>query len=75
MSDGYFDSDASRLHDLLTRTGLRSLDARPHTIFAQIVNQVKRLIGRTSAVEANASMDPNGIPIIGARLEFSDDEA
>jgi hypothetical protein len=74
ISDGYFDSDASRLHDLLTRTGLRSLDATPHTVFAQLINRVKRLLGRTSAVETKASVDPNGIPIIGARLEFSDDE-
>lgn len=75
ISDGYFDSDASRLHDLLTRTGLRSMDATPHTIFSQLVNQVKRLLRRTSAVEAKATTDPNGIPIIGTRLEFSDDES
>lgn len=74
LSEGDYDDDSSRLDALLTRTGLRSIDDTPHTIFSQLVNRIKRLLRRTSAVEASATFDTSGIPIIGTRLEFSDSE-
>ena len=74
LSEGDYDNDTARLDALLTRTGLRSLDDTPGTVFSQLVNRIKHLIRRTSAVEANASIDPSGIPIIGTRLEFGGNE-
>lgn len=74
MYDGAFDEDTKRLDALLDRAGLRSLDNTPQTIFSQLVNRIKHLIRRTSAMEASASVDPSGIPIIGTRLEFSENE-
>lgn len=74
LSEGDYDDDTAQLQALLDRTGLRSLDDTPHTVFSQLINRIKHLLRRTSAVEANASMDPSGIPIIGTRLEFSENE-
>jgi hypothetical protein len=74
MYDGAFDDDTRKLDALLDRAGLRSLDNTPNTIFSQLVNRMKHLLRRTSAVEASASVDPSGIPIIGTRLEFSENE-
>jgi hypothetical protein len=74
LSEGDYDEDTRRLDGLLDRTGLRSLDNTPHTVFSQLINRIKHLLRRTSALEANASMDPSGIPIIGTRLEFSEND-
>lgn len=64
--------DTPHLHQTVTNPSQAGWNQL--TVFSQLVNRVKRLLGRTTAVETNASVDPNGIPIIGARLEFSDDE-
>lgn len=74
ISEGDYDQDMVQLDALLSRTGLRAADDTPETIFSQLVNRIKRLLGRTSAIEANATIDPSGIPIIGTRLEFGGDE-
>lgn len=74
LSDGDYDEDTARLQALLDRTGLRSPDDTPRTVFSQLVNRIKHLLKRTSAIEANASIDSSGIPIIGTRLEFNENE-
>lgn len=74
ISEGDYDDDLSRLDALLNRIGLRSMDDAPQTIFSQLVNRIKRLLSRTSTIELSGTVTPDGVPIIGARLEFSDDE-
>lgn len=72
IAEGDYDDDCSQLDALLNRAGLRSIDDTPQTVFSQLVNRIKRLLSRTSAVEASASITSDGIPIIGTRLEFSE---
>lgn len=74
VSEGDYDQDLSRLDDLLTRIGMRSMDDAPQTIFSQLVNRIKKILRQTSAVEISGTATPAGVPIIGARLEFSGDD-
>lgn len=74
LSEDDYDQDTSQLDDLLNRTGLRSQDDTPQTVFSQLINRIKHLLRRTSAAEVSASLDPSGIPIVGTRLEFNEDE-
>jgi hypothetical protein len=74
IAEGDYDENLAQLDDLLVRIGLRSIDDTPQTVFSQLVNRIKRLLRRTSTVELSGTVTPVGIPIIGARLEFSDDE-
>jgi hypothetical protein len=70
-NEGGFSHKMDELDALLERTGLRSLDDSPNTIFSQIVNLVKRLTNPKSA-EIAATITPDGLPVIAPRIEFAD---
>jgi hypothetical protein len=73
ISEGDYDENLVKLDNLLEQVGLRSIDDTPQTVFSQLVNKIKRLLRRAKSIEASATVTPDGIPIIGAKLEFSED--
>lgn len=62
-----------RLQDLLERTGIRSVDATPSTVFSQIVNLFRRL-ARPRAAELVVTPRPDGLPLVAGRIEFGEPE-
>jgi hypothetical protein len=62
------------LDRLLRDADLRSGDDAAETIFAKIVNRVKRLIPGLRAIEGKATSSTEGIPILTGRLEFGKPE-
>ncbi|MCZ7525808.1 MAG: hypothetical protein M5U14_05100 [Acidimicrobiia bacterium] len=59
------------LDNLLQRTGLRSQDDSPSTIFSSIVNLFRRLMNPAS-LEGTVAITPEGLPVVGGRVEFGD---
>ncbi len=57
------------LDELLTNTGLRSADDSPTTVFSSIINLFRRLMSPDS-VEGTLAVTPEGLPVIGGRVEF-----
>jgi hypothetical protein len=71
--EGAFTDLMERLHVLLQRTGLRSPDDSPSTIFSTVVNLFRRL-RNVNAVEAAFTITPEGLPIVAPRVEFGGEE-
>ena len=58
-----------RLHDLLERTGLRTSDDTPATVFSRITNAITRLFPDTA--EVTMTLSETGIPIIVPKVGFA----
>jgi len=58
------------LDDMLKRTGLRSTDDTPSTIFSRLVNAIKKFLNPSSA-EIQFTFSETGIPIIVPKVQFS----
>jgi hypothetical protein len=71
INEGAFSHKMEELDALLTRTGLKSEDDSPSTIFSQIVNLFRRVSNPTSA-EVAITIGPQGLPVIVPRVEFGD---
>jgi len=69
--EGDFPGRMHELDDLLKKTGLRSADDSPGTIFAQLINLFRR-ITNPRAAEVSMTVTPNGIPLLVPRVEFDD---
>lgn len=70
--------DMKQLDQLLKRADLRSADETPETIFAKLINRLKKLIPSITGIETSASATPEGIPILTGKLLFgsaTDDSA
>ena len=61
------------LEDLLSRTGLRTRDDSPSTVFSKIANAIGRFFA-PSAVEVGMTVSETGLPILTPRLEFDSTE-
>lgn len=61
---------------LLTKTGLRSRDDKPETIFSKLINSIQKALKPRKA-ELEMTLSETGIPIVTPRVEFGrdDDEA
>jgi hypothetical protein len=57
-----------KLEDILERSGLRSTDNKPSSLFARIVNFIS-----TTQIETSASFTPEGIPIFLGKISRSSD--
>ncbi len=73
INEGGFSHKMEALDALLRKTGLRSSDDSPNTIFSQIVNLVRRLMNPKSA-EVSMTITPEGLPIVAPRVELGDQE-
>lgn len=62
-------ADMREMNDLLTRSGLRSADDSPQTVFSKISNAVSRFLNPKSA-EVELTMSETGIPIVTPRVDF-----
>ncbi len=71
--EGSFTEKMDELHDLLTKTGLRSNDSEANTIFSQVANLFRRFTN-LDAAEVTVAMTPQGLPIITPRVEFGAQE-
>ena len=63
-----------KLHQLLSRTGLRVHDDTPQTIFARLINSLHRWFS-PKAAEVRMTFSETGIPIVTPRVEFGGDPA
>jgi len=66
-----FTDSMYELDELLLRTGLRSTDDSPSTIFSQLVNLVRRFANPKS-VEMAITLTPGGLPIVVPKIELGD---
>jgi hypothetical protein len=70
-----FGADAAEeletLDNLLTRTGLRSNDDSPETIFSKIVNYVSRFL-RPKSASAEFTFSETGLPMVTPKVEFEE---
>ncbi|MBF6437658.1 P-loop ATPase, Sll1717 family [Nocardia cyriacigeorgica] len=71
LGDGDFSDSMRELDKLLVSVGLRSADETPQTIFSQVVNRLKRLF-RVTSVENTPSLSADGMPVLGAKVDFSE---
>jgi hypothetical protein len=72
LYEGDYTEDLQRLDQLLTSVGLRNADDEPLTIFSQIVNRLKKVLGLKS-VENSATLSAEGMPVITSKkIEFRD---
>ncbi|MDY1015610.1 hypothetical protein SOM59_00775 [Pseudomonas coleopterorum] len=62
-----------QLDKLLIKTGLRSADDKPNTIFSKIVNTIQHVFKPKSA-EMEMTLSETGIPIVISRLIFGQEE-
>lgn len=60
-----------QLDSLLARTGLRSKDDKPDTIFNKIINTIQKVF-TPSTVEVDFTLSETGIPIITPRVKFEE---
>lgn len=71
LAAGDYTEDMRRLDQLLKGAQLRSPDDTASGVFSRIMNRVRR--ARTVRVaEGTASITPEGLPLIGGRIEFDD---
>src|SRR6056297_576699 len=61
------------LHQLLDRTGLRTNDDTPQTIFSRLINSLRRVF-KPQAAEVKFTMSETGIPIVSPRVEFGGED-
>ena len=62
-----------KLHDTLTRIGLRSADDSAQTIFSKLVNLISRLLNPKSA-ELGISVTEAGMPVLTPKVEFGEEK-
>lgn len=62
-----------KLSELLTKTGLRSKDDKPETIFSKLINSIQRVLKPANA-EVAFTLSETGVPIVIPRLEFRSEE-
>jgi hypothetical protein len=67
--DPGYSSARDSLDEMLTKSDLRSQDGEPATIFARLMNGVRRLVNPKSA-EIGITLSETGIPIVTPKLEF-----
>lgn len=73
INEGAFSANMDALDDLLGKTGLRSADSTPNTIFSQVVNLFRRF-AQPEAAEVTIAFTPQGLPILTPRVEFASND-
>ena len=64
------------LSAMLTRTGLRSKDDKPETVFSKLLNSIKSaLVKPIKSAQIEFTLSETGIPIIIPKVAFGKDEA
>lgn len=61
----------NQLSTLIEKSGLRSKDDKPETVFSQIANAISRVFHPKSA-EAEITLSETGIPIVRPKIVFDD---
>lgn len=69
--EGDYPGRMHELDELLKKTGLRSVDDSPGTVFGQLINLFRRLTS-PKAAQMTMTVTPHGIPIVVPRVEFDD---
>ncbi|RBQ13765.1 hypothetical protein DQE82_06840 [Micromonospora sp. LHW51205] len=69
LAAGDYTDDMVRLDALLKGAQLRSPDDTATGVFSRIVNRLRRM-RQVSAAEGEISITPEGLPLVGGRLEF-----
>jgi hypothetical protein len=69
-----YSANVAELSALLTKTGLRSKDDKPETVFARIINAIQSAFPKTKSAEIEFSISETGIPIVKPKVNFFSDK-